>query len=333
MSAKTATGHPAGPGIIVKIQSPGRIRAACGPQANCLPAACPRPIRAAAASRRHPPFRSSPPLSWPTVAPTGIPCRSPRPPFLRRPAGRTLLLLALAGSLGGCTLFTPAPDLEQRRLQVSVPEQWQGPAPARAETTAEATTEADEAAVLAQWWTRFNDPLLDQLIAQGPLRLAGPAQRPGQAAQRPGQPGPGRRRLLPGPQRLHRRHRQQGQPRRQWRQQPAHHHLRRRLRCQLGTGHLRRGAPGRQRRRCGRGRPGRHPWNTPGSPWWARWRATTWSCAPTRSACRSPGTTPAARPKPWRSPSGGSRPAWPPNWTWNRPAPAWNRPGPPFPPW
>lgn len=89
------------------------------------------------------------------------------PPFLRRPVGRTLLLLALAGSLGGCTLFTPAPDLEQRRLQVSVPEQWQGPAPARAETTAEATTEADEAAVLAQWWTRFNDPLLDQLIAQG----------------------------------------------------------------------------------------------------------------------------------------------------------------------
>lgn len=89
------------------------------------------------------------------------------PPFLRRPAGHALLLLALAGSLGGCTLFTPAPDLDQRRLQVSVPEQWQGPAPARAETTAEATTEADEAAVLAQWWTRFNDPLLDQLIAQG----------------------------------------------------------------------------------------------------------------------------------------------------------------------
>lgn len=89
------------------------------------------------------------------------------PPFLRRPAGRTLLLLALAGSLGGCTLFTPAPDLDRRRLQVSVPEQWQGPAPARAETTAEATAVADEAAVLAQWWTRFNDPLLDQLIAQG----------------------------------------------------------------------------------------------------------------------------------------------------------------------
>ena len=72
------------------------------------------------------------------------------PPFLRRPAGHTLLLLALAGSLGGCTLFTPAPDLEQRHLQLSVPEQWQGPAPVRAETTAEATTEADEAAVLAQ---------------------------------------------------------------------------------------------------------------------------------------------------------------------------------------
>lgn len=89
------------------------------------------------------------------------------PPFLRRPAGRTLLLLALAGSLGGCTLFTPAPDLEQRRLQVSVPEQWQGPAPAGAEAAAEATTVVDEAAVLAQWWTRFNDPLLDQLIAQG----------------------------------------------------------------------------------------------------------------------------------------------------------------------
>lgn len=82
------------------------------------------------------------------------------PPTLQtppRPPARTLALLLLLASLGGCALLSPAPDLSLRLSSVVIPERWQQ-AP---------LADPDSPEALAHWWQQLQDPLLDELISQG----------------------------------------------------------------------------------------------------------------------------------------------------------------------
>jgi len=80
------------------------------------------------------------------------------PPTPLHPPVRTLVIALLAaGCLGGCALFSPAPDLSLRLSSVVVPERWQ-----QAPLTDPGSPEA-----LARWWQQLQDPLLDELISQG----------------------------------------------------------------------------------------------------------------------------------------------------------------------
>lgn len=80
------------------------------------------------------------------------------PPTPLHPPVRTLVIALLAaGCLGGCALFSPAPDLSLRLSSVVVPERWQ-----QAPLADPGSPEA-----LARWWQQLQDPLLDELISQG----------------------------------------------------------------------------------------------------------------------------------------------------------------------
>ncbi len=79
-------------------------------------------------------------------------------PWLRKGASlRALpLVMALAAALSGCASWSP--QTGEGRPEVAVPTAWStAPSPA---------TGAVAASSLAQWWQRFNDPLLDPLVAQ-----------------------------------------------------------------------------------------------------------------------------------------------------------------------
>lgn len=85
-----------------------------------------------------------------TVAPGQMAMFPARKAVMPHPPARIVLVLFLS-ALSGCAAVGP----DYRPPEVHAPARWQGaePAPAR------------DAAVLAQWWRQFRDPLLDGLVA------------------------------------------------------------------------------------------------------------------------------------------------------------------------
>jgi outer membrane protein TolC len=77
------------------------------------------------------------------------------PPFRRL---RPLILLVALGTIGGCAMLAPAPDLERLRSGVAIPRSWQ---------QADEGTPVSEARDWAHWWRNLGDSHLDTLIEQG----------------------------------------------------------------------------------------------------------------------------------------------------------------------
>jgi len=86
--------------------------------------------------------------------PSGRSCSVGEPRRPRRSATRLPLLLgvALAGGLAGCLV---GPDYQ--RPDLDLPQRY---------TFAGEASSADQASTLDRWWTRFDDPLLDEFIAE-----------------------------------------------------------------------------------------------------------------------------------------------------------------------
>lgn len=76
----------------------------------------------------------------------------------RAAASRLLGVTALAVALAGCALTPPGPAEAP-----ALPSQWQAPLPSAA-ASATKLPHGGQAAELATWWSRFDDPLLPRLI-------------------------------------------------------------------------------------------------------------------------------------------------------------------------
>jgi NodT family efflux transporter outer membrane factor (OMF) lipoprotein len=95
----------------------------------------------------------------------------------RAVASRALGAAALAAALAGCALTPPGPAEAP-----ALPAQWQAPLP-NAAASATSLPHGGQAAELATWWSRFDDPLLPRLIDAAQLGNGDVAQAAARIAQ------------------------------------------------------------------------------------------------------------------------------------------------------
>src|SRR5262245_30989040 len=87
-----------------------------------------------------------------------------------RVPGRTPVAFLGAGALlvfAGCaSMSTEPPPAAQALPSIAVPVDWSAPAPVAAAAASAPTSGARTPTSLAQWWQRFDDPLLGELVQQ-----------------------------------------------------------------------------------------------------------------------------------------------------------------------